>query len=482
MAVSIKIGLQQNQKLVMTQSLKQSIEMLQLSTVDLAELITRELVDNPILEEDTLLPGDGGDGEAVFARITSSLSGDDTLSERIEDRSSAYPDASDGGFSHDSDDEDRTRRFIENAVAQSESLIEHLLSQARIASKNDAELALLEEVITSLDESGLLGVPVETIALEMSTDAGRVRAAILQIASFDPPGCAAADVKESLELQARAKYPEDRLLHTVIAEYFKDLENLDYDRIARGLGITLAEVVEVSRLIHTLNPYPGRGFSARGTRYIVPDLEVKIVDDDLILTLIDDWIPQVRINGYYARMLRKKNIDKNLRMYIKDRMQSARDLLKNISNRRDTILRVAGAILLRQKEFLLRGQGYLRPLTHAEIAREVGLHESTISRTTSNKFVQTPWGTFELKYFFASRLKGSAAGEVSSDHVMSAVRDLVAREDAANPLSDEEILVKLQTAGVSCARRTIAKYRAVLGIPPSNKRRKLNMIRNEVKE
>ncbi len=482
MAVSIKIGLQQNQKLVMTQSLKQSIEMLQLSTGDLAELITRELVENPILEEDSILPGDGGDREAVFARISSSLSGDDTLSERMEERSSAYTDASDGGYSHDSDDEDRTRRLVENAVAQTESLIEHLLSQARIASKDEAELTLLEEIITSLDDRGLLGVGAGTIAEEMQTDVERVRAAVRQVASFDPPGCAAAGVQESLELQARAKYPDDRLLHTVITDYFRELENLDYDRIARRLGITLAEVVEASRLIHTLNPYPGRGFSAQGTRYIVPDLEVKIVDDEIILTLIDDWIPQVRINGYYARMLRKKNIDKNLRAYIKERMQSARDLLKNISNRRDTILRVAGAILLHQKEFLLTGPGSLRPLTHAEIAHEVGLHESTISRTTSNKFVQTPWGTFELKYFFASRLKGSAAGEVSSDHVMGAVRDLVAREDAANPLSDEEILAKLQAEGVSCARRTIAKYRAVLGIPPSNKRRKLNMIKNEVKE
>jgi RNA polymerase sigma-54 factor len=481
MAVSIKIGLQQNQKLVMTQSLKQSIEMLQLSTADLAELISRELVENPILEEDAVVFPDEGDGD-FFQRITNRLSGDDSLSERIEERSSAYSDASDSGYSRDSDGEDRTRALIENAEARAESLIEHLLSQARIMSKGDRELALLEEVITSLDERGLLGVPLETIAREMGAGIEEVRAAMRQVASLDPPGCGALDIRESLEMQALAKYPDETMLHAIIGRYFRELESLDYDRIARGLGVTLAEVVEKSRLLHSLNPFPGRAFSATGTRYIVPDLEVRIAGDELLITLNDDWVPRIRINGYYARMLRKKSIDKNLRTYIRDRMQSARDLLKNISNRRDTILRVTGAIMLRQKEFLLKGQGFLRPLTHAEIAREVGLHESTVSRTTSNKFAQTPWGTFELKYFFASRLKGGGAGEVSSDNVMNAVRDLIAREDASCPLSDEEILEKLRSGGIDCARRTVAKYRGIMGIPPSTLRRKLNMIKNEVKE
>ncbi len=483
MAVSIKVGLQQTQKLALTQSLRQSIEMLQLSTLELAETIAQELLENPVIEEaDTAaLPSIDMNEESLIARVSQRLSGDDSVFDRREENDVNFADSSDSGYSGGFDEEDRKRKFLENAVTQEETLKEHLLAQARLAATTEKEFALFESIITSIDDSGLLADDVEKIAAENSISAEAVKDLIAVIGGFDPVGCGAPSVRESLLLQAAFMYPADSLLKTIISEYFREMERLDYEKIARSLSITLADVIEKSRLVHTLTPFPGRQFSMKGIRYIIPDVEVRYVAGEIVVAINDDWIPQIGINTYYINLLKKKNIDKKLKEYIKDKLQSARHLLKNISSRRDTIVKVVSAIMDHQREFLVRGHGHLKPLTHAEIAAEVGLHESTVSRVTSNKFVQTNWGVFELKFFFVSKIKSDNAEEHSSDRVMSLIKDIVAGEDQENPLSDEEILDRLRNAGINLARRTIAKYRGVLQIPSSTMRKKLNMIRSEVK-
>lgn len=483
MAVTIKIGQQQTQKLVMTQSLKQSIEMLQLSTQDLAETISQELIENPVLEEDfsagpSLSEMDGGE---LVSGLTQRLSGDDSLAQRMDEKDLSYADVSDGGYQADYGDDDRKRKFIENMVAHRESLTEHLLSQGRIASKSEKEQRLFESIITAIDERGLLPYPVEDIARENAVTEQEVRDAIEVIANFDPPGCGVPTVRESLLVQARGMYPDDAVLEKFLLDHFSDLEKLDYDKIARALNITLQDVVEKTKLLNTLTPYPGRQYSMKDIRYIIPDVEVQCVDGEIIITVNDDWVPQVRINRYYIDLLKKKNIDKNLKEYIREKVQSARYLMRNVSNRRDTIVRVVAAIMQHQSDFLMRGPGHLMPLTHTEIAGEVGMHESTISRVTSNKFVQTAWGVYELKYFFVSKLRSSNDEQYSSEKVISLIKDIVAAEDPLNPLSDDAILAKLQKLGIILSRRTIAKYRGIVHIPPSNKRKKLNMIKSEAK-
>lgn len=480
MAVSIKIGLQQTQRLALTQSQLQSIELLQLSSIELVEAVSKELLENPVLEEEysSAIPpsteGDGGMAEGVSRE----LSGDESVYSRREEKNITYEDSSDSGYPIAHGDDDRARSYIENAVAQEETLKGHLLSQARMVSRDDAELALFEAIITSIDERGLLAADVEEIALSQNVSAEAVGAAVRTIAFFDPPGCAASSMRESLLYQAESRYPDDRLLHDIIRDHFAGLERLEYEKIARALSVPVDEIIGKTRLIHTLTPFPGRQFAVKDVRYIVPDAEVRCVDGEILITINDDYVPPVRINRYYVDMMKKKNIDKNLREFIKDRVQSARSLLKGISSRRDTIARVTAVVMQRQSEFLLKGPGNLRPLTHSEVADELGLHESTISRATSNKFVQTPWGVFELKYFFASKLRRDDPDGLSSDTIISLVREIVAGEDAENPLNDDEILAILESRGIRLARRTIAKYRGILRIPPSNKRKKLNKLRS----
>ncbi len=482
MAVSIKIGLQQTQRMALTQAQLQSIELLQLSAIELVEAVSKELLENPVLEEEystVVPPSTGGDGAADG--VNRELSGEESLFARREEKSLNYEDASDSGYVPGHGDEDRARSYIENVVAQEETLKEHLLAQARMVARDDRELALFEAIITSIDERGLLAAGMNEIAESQGVDADAVREAVRTIGAFDPPGCAASSMRESLLFQAESRYPDDRLLHVILRDHFSGLERLDYDKIARALSITSDEIVEKTRLIHTLTPYPGRQFATKDVRYIIPDAEVRFADGEILITVNDDYVPPVRINRYYVDMMKKKNIDKNLREFIKDRVQSARSLLRSISSRRDTIARVVAVVMRRQAEFLLKGPGNLRPLTHTEVADELGLHESTVSRTSSNKFVQTPWGVFELKYFFASRIRSGDPDDYSSDMIMSLVREIIAGEDALSPLNDDEILALLEKRGIRLARRTIAKYRGILRIPPSNKRKKLNMLRSEGK-
>ncbi|HOW81331.1 MAG TPA: RNA polymerase factor sigma-54 [Spirochaetota bacterium] len=479
MAVSLQLGLKQNQRLVLTQSLKQAIELLQLSTLELSERINEELLNNPVLEESDdfsaqLVPGEVDD----LNRISENLSGDESALNREDDQLSKYGDISESVYAPTAE-EDRKRAYLESIVAQAESLPDHLLWQAHLVAQDDKEMAVFESVITSLNENGFLSDDRSAIATGLSVPPELVDSVVSKIQLFDPVGCASADTRESLVIQARYFYPDELIVQKILAEHFTELENLNYEKIARGVNRSVAEVIEKSRLIQGLDPFPGRQYSVSEARYITPDIDVKYVEGEIIVTMNDDWIPSLRINPYYLEILRKKSLEKKLKEYIQDKLHSARYLLRNISSRRETIVKVVAAIMEAQKDFLSKGPGNLKPLTHVEIAEKIGMHESTVSRATSNKFVQTSWGVFELKYFFVSKLKSTNAIEQSSDQVMNLIKNLIDNEDQQSPMSDEDIVLVLRKNGINVARRTISKYRSVLDIPPSNKRKKINMIKSE---
>jgi RNA polymerase sigma-54 factor len=480
MAISLQTGLKQTQKLGMTQSLKQAIELLQLSTIELYEKITSELVDNPVLEEESgyassPLPGETAPSDGAVRDLTA----DETRLARSDERSLQYDDGIDHGYAA-VEDADKKRDTIENYYTREESLAEHLLWQARLTAGNERELFAYEAIITSLDENGFLPDNAAEIFSACSCGPGDVEKALSVIQLFDPVGCGVTSVRESLCVQAEHYYPGDTVLARIINDCFGLLEKLDYEKISKKLAMPLPVILEKSKTIQMLDPYPGRQYSNRTIRYILPDIDVKLVDGEIIVSLNDDWVPGLRINSYYISLLKKKNIEKKLQDYIQDKMQSARYLMKNISTRRNTILRVAGSIMKRQKDFLERGPGHLKPLTHGDVAQELGIHESTVSRVTSNKYVQTSWGVFDLKYFFVSRLRSADGTEdSSSDEVMNLIRDVIVREKVSEPYSDEAIVRILGKAGVTVARRTIAKYRGILGIPPSNMRKKINKIKPE---
>jgi RNA polymerase sigma-54 factor len=480
MAISIQTGLKQTHKLGMTQSLKQAIELLQLSTIELYEKITSELVDNPVLEEESdyvTSPqvGDAGPSDGAVR----DLAVDETRLARAEERNLQYDDGSDQGFTNTEDD-DRKRYTLENYYAHEESLTEHLLWQARLTARDESEFCIYEAIITSLDENGFLPEDAKELFSACNCGPGDIETALSVIQLFDPVGCAVRNVSESLGVQVAHYYTSDTVLARIINECFELLEKLDYQKISKMLAIPLPGIMEKSKIIQMLDPYPGRQYSNRTIRYIIPDIDVKLVDGEIIVGLNDDWIPGLRVNSYYISLLKKKNIEKKLQDYIQDKMQSARYLMKNIATRRNTILRVAGSIMKRQKEFLEKGPGHLKPLTHGEVAKELNIHESTVSRVTSNKYVQTSWGVFNLKSFFVSRLKSANGSEdSSSDEVMNLIRDIIVREKVSEPYSDESIVRILGKAGVTVARRTVAKYRGILNIPPSNMRKKINKIKPE---
>ncbi|HPI90682.1 MAG TPA: RNA polymerase factor sigma-54, partial [Spirochaetota bacterium] len=364
-------------------------------------------------------------------------------------------------------------------VAHVESLSEHLMWQAQLTAENEEELFLYESIITSLDPSGFYTQEIPDMTGRKSVSTDLFEQVITKIRHFDPVGCACSNVQESLLIQAKYYYPDDMVMQRILSDHFIDLENLNYEKIARGINKSVGEIIETSKMIQNLDPFPGRQFRSNEVRYIVPDIDVKYVDGEIIVAMNDDWIPPIRINSYYVEILRKKSIEKNLKDYIQDKLQSAKYLIKNIASRRETIIKVVAAIMEAQKPFLIKGPGNLKPLTHVEIAEKIGMHESTVSRATTNKFVQTSWGVFELKYFFVSKLKSANTNEQSSDQVMNLVKNLIDSEDHREPLTDDDIVSVLKKNGINVARRTISKYRSVLNIPPSHKRKKINMIKSE---
>lgn len=475
MKTGLSLGLKQSQKLIMTQSLRQSIEILQLSNVELAEMISREFLDNPVIEEEsssiTANPLEDG--------VNRTLSGDERA-DRISSDKEFFNDYDEGTPRGSSGDDDKQRHYIENAITVKESLADHLSWQAKMTASNLEEYSIYEEIITSLTEDGFLN-PDLVGKIELDDD--RIKGIIKIIQNFDPVGCAASDVRDTLFIQARCFYPDDQVLHSIIELHFDDLEKLDYAAIAKSMDIHQSEVVEKSRLLQTLNPFPGRGFSTSEVKYLVPDLDVKLFDGEIVVTHNDDWIPSVRVSLYYQNLMRNKKDDIEQYNYLNEKISKARALIKNISTRRETIYTVVKSIMTYQKEFLEKGPGHLKYLTHHDVAEDVGVHESTVSRVASNKAVQTQWGVFELKYFFVSKIKNQSGAEdeenQSSDRVKGMIQLIIDNENPEKPYSDEDIAVHMKKSGIPVARRTVAKYRESLNIPSSNKRKKINMIKKQ---
>ncbi|MDA3899260.1 MAG: RNA polymerase factor sigma-54 [Spirochaetes bacterium] len=476
MAVSLSIGLKQSQRLAMTQSLRQSIEMLQLSTLELAETISHELETNPILEE-VATSEDVTYNDELIQDMNLQLSGDTSKADRIEERDRDFGNTSDAGFQKSYDD-DRKQQAIENAFVERESLADHLTAQVRVQKGSEEEIDFLVTLISLLDDNGFFTDNYQTFCKEQSVTTDYLIGCLKKISFLEPVGCGASSVQQTLLWQCESRYPDDDILCTMIREYFDLLSKLFYDQISKKMDLPVDLIIKKSTLIQGLSPYPGRLFSKKETNYVIPELEVHYVDDQIILMFYDDWIPRVKINSYYTSMVASSKIDKEIKKYIRERINSAKYLLRSISGRRETIEKVVRAIMEFQTDFLQKGPGHLKPLIHADIADHTGFNESTISRVTSNKYVQTSWGIFELKYFFVTRVN-SENSDQSSDNVLKLIQDIITGEDPENPFTDEQIVSRLDKAGIQTARRTIAKYRGVLNIPSSTKRKRINKLKME---
>lgn len=477
MAMETRLTLRQSQRVVMTPLLQQAIQLLQLSTLELQEVVQKELLENPLLEES---PPEGETPDAAAPQEPSApqapepatLEGPRADEERHTDD---LPfDLTAVMFdSHEErslvQQEDRDDLPFENMVRSQSSLGDHLDEQLRFATEDPVLRRIGTEIIGNLDEDGYLRAEVEEIATRCQASAEDVERGLALIQSFDPPGVAARSIQECLLIQLKSDPNPDPVSVEIVEQHFDDLTRRRYPDIARALKLPVDRIMESVEEIMGLEPKPGRRFGANDSRYIVPDVIVYKMGSDYTVVLNEDGIPRLRVNSLYRSLLR--NSGDEARQYVEQKLRSAVWLIKSVDQRQRTLRKVSQSIVKFQREFLDKGLPYLRPLSLRDVGEDIGMHESTISRVTTNKYVETPQGLFELKFFFHSGIASGDGEMVSSVSVKKMIQDLLANEDAAKPLSDQEVAQILKGRGLTIARRTVAKYREELGILPSHQRR-----------
>ncbi len=483
----MKQGLQLrlSQHLALTPQLQQSIRLLQLSTLELNAEIDQALQENPLLERDD--PGEPaafslgapGDGLATPQTVTPPES-DERQEPRGGDDEGWGMDFSGSHGQRDPNDDDLDSG---ESQASSSSLREHLATQVAMTQLPDRERALVGFLIEALNDDGYLTQPLDELIDLLVTDDDEVREALLEelgialrhLQNLDPPGIGARSAQECLSLQLKF-LPESASRQLALAIVDKHLEQLaarDFARIKKSLGCDDDELREAQTLIRSLNPRPGAQYAPIDTRYVVPDVAVKKLQDRWVVSLNREAMPRLRINRLYADILQRHRGGNASSSGLASQLQEAKWLIKNVQQRFDTILRVSQAIVDRQRAFFDHGEVAMRPLTLREIAETVSLHESTISRVTTQKYLASPRGIYELKYFFGSHVATDTGGAASSTAIRALIKQLVGAEDGKKPLSDARLAEILGEQGIVVARRTVAKYRELLNIPPVNLRKVL---------
>ncbi|MEJ2672102.1 MAG: RNA polymerase factor sigma-54 [Deltaproteobacteria bacterium] len=481
MALEIRQNLKLTQSLIMTQKLQQAIKLLQLSRMELVGEITQVLETNPVLEDDQFQEEKAAGEEDSGL---SNLSNGDSQPE--EGKTEAEGQSATEEWDWDSflkdrlmptpvgEYEEREALPFESLNAQEITLRSHLLWQLKMAKLDEVGETIGQYIIGNVDQDGYLRITVEEIAAEMEgIDQERVEQVLEIVQSFDPPGVAARSLQECLQLQLKVQGIADPLVLAIIDHHLNNLGNKNYHAIARDLKVPLEKVVEAGDIIANLEPKPGRGFDVEEANFISPDVHVEKVGNDYVIRLNDDGLPKLRVNSFYLEALRGPDkLPDSVKSYIQKHLDNALWFIRSIHQRQKTLYRVTESIVSFQREFLDHGLAYLRPLTLRQVAEDVQMHESTISRVTTNKYVHTPQGVFDLKFFFNSAINMSLGDQIASESVKEKIRQIVQSEDSENPLSDQEIADMLRRQDVIIARRTVAKYRGMLGVLSSSKRKK----------
>lgn len=450
------------QRLVMTPKLQQAIKLLQMPALELQQKLKLELLHNPMLE-DVEDAGEEEDGQQAEARVAED-EGEFRAGENEIDWSRYLKDGFEMG-AHEIGEREESEDYYERVPVVKSSLEDHLMSQLRMCTTSPEDLKIGEFIIGSLDKNGFLTCTVDEIAGFTGADNKKVQEVLDIIKTFDPPGVAASDLRESLLIQLEQQGLSESLAARLVGEHLDDLLEKRYREIARKLKKTVKEIQAAADVVASLDPRPGTRYSADEPRYIVPDLIVDKVDEGYVVQINDRNIPRLRVSRAYRDILtRARKKDKAEEEYVKKKLDSARWLIRTIDQRRRTMVRVMEAILDAQRDFFERGVEHLKPLTLQQIANVVDMHESTVSRVTNGKYVQTPRGVYELKYFFSPGLKTDNGEDASSKRIKAKIQEMVEGEDRKKPLSDQDIAARLKDEGFSVARRTVAKYRDQLGI------------------
>jgi len=481
MALEIRQNLKLTQTLIMTQKLQQAIKLLQLSRMELLDEIHQALETNPVLEdiqtEDREPETMEGEAWTPSADIAAAEEGEPKTD---GEGKSPLDDWDWTNFFRDQEaapsfqeHEEREIPSFENLNAQKTSLKAHLIWQLRMAELDETDERIATLIIGNLDPQGYLQATVEEIARELEVEPSHVEAVLRTVQGFDPTGVAARNLQECLLLQAKARELDHPLVVAIISHHLNNLANRNYQAIARDLKVSVEEVFDAGEVIAQLDPKPGRMFDVEDPAYINPDVFVQKVGDDYVITLNEDGLPKLRVSNFYLEALRHpEKLSDSARAYIQKHLDSALWFIRSIHQRQKTLYRVAESIVRFQTEFLDHGLSSLKPLTLRQVAEDVQMHESTISRVTTGKYMHTPQGLLDMKFFFNSGLNLALGDQIASESVKEKIRQIVQSENPENPLSDQEIADILRRDNVIIARRTVAKYRGMLGVLSSSKRKK----------
>ena len=484
MSMEIKQTLRLQQQLVMTPQLQQAIKLLQLTRMELLEVVRQEMTENPMLE-DTADGGPAADEPGQDKRVAadaeeapdlaprealSEVKGDERTVQDVdwENYLQKYADAPPMPAYRPGGEE---LPPLESTLTRRPSLVDHLMGQLELSPLDGDDKAIANLIIGNVDADGYLKEPpLEQIALEAGHPIEDVERVLRKVQDFDPIGVAARSLEECLLLQARHLQIDDEIVVQMIERHMGSLEKKNYQAIARDLKQPIEEIVLAAKALQTLSPFPGRQYSEEEAVYITPDVYVHKLGDKYFVVPNDDGLPKLKISGFYRGVMSHSPKAKE---YIKEKMRSAAWLIRSIQQRQRTIIKVTESIVKFQREFFDRGIGYLKPLILRDVADDIAMHESTVSRVTTNKYVHTPQGILELKFFFNSGINRTDGDAIASESVKDKIRDLVGREDGHHPHSDQHLVELLRADGIDIARRTVAKYREQLRILSSSKRREV---------
>jgi RNA polymerase sigma-54 factor len=485
MALEIRQVQKLAQQLVMTPQLQQAIKLLQLSRIELQEMVTTELQENPVLEEVPAGETENAEQsrpeaqpgateqveEPVLNRELSAVDKIGTLDwqEYIDTHSNSMH----GSLTAEaiSDDGEGPPSW-ENSLTKKTSLEDHLIWQLRLSKISEREENIGLYIIGNLNENGYLAMSLDDVCNATGATMEETEAVLRRIRFFDPVGVAARDLRECLLAQLESLGLADHLAARIVSDHLGHLESKRYEKLARELGVGIEEIADAAHVIGSLEPKPSRGFEQDEVRTVLPDVFVEKVGDDYVIYLNDDGVPRLRVSSLYRRMVGQEGeAEEQARQYLQEKVRAATWLIKSIQQRQQTLYRVTQSIFKFQREFLDHGVSQLRPMVLRDVAEDIHMHESTVSRATANKYVYTPQGLFELKFFFQSGIRGGNGEDVASETVKEKIRGIIANENPQKPYSDQHIAAMLSTNSIEIARRTVAKYREAMGILPSSKRR-----------
>ena len=492
MAQGLHLSQRLTQSLILAPQLQQSLALLQAPTLELKALVEQELQQNPVLEEIAEAVPDNEQGERESDPPSAATDPTEPPEDLTADPSATAPvDDFQAEFDklvqldqewrdhfaqtnlpmRQSAEDEEKRQFMFDSLVAGTSLAEKLLEQVRDSGLATEQRPVAELIIGNIDDYGYLKASVEEISGSTGIAGEQILGALKVIQSFDPAGVGARDLRECLMLQLEREGLQETLEYEIVRDYMEALGKRRIPEISRGTGASVEEVQQALARIAQLEPRPGRAFMPDNDQYVLPEVFVQRVGDDFTVTTNNEHIPHLRISNVYKDLMSQGQNDAEVKNYIREKIRAGKFLIKSLHQRQSTIANIAREIVKRQREFMLKGVAHLKPLTMVQVAEVVGVHETTVSRAVSGKYMDTPQGIFEMKYFFTAGLQTDTGAGVSNTSVKDMIAEIFKAEDAGRPLSDQEVVKMLKEKGIVIARRTVAKYRTELNILPSNLRK-----------